>query len=643
MNRISVILLLFLQCFQIEAQKNPADSLENLLNTVKSDTGKINILNELGRELISEGNFPKADSISYLAVKFAHIADFKSGEAAAYRNLGKIAEDQGSYSEALKNLQQSLNICQEIGNKKGISQSNLNIANIYEAQGNYPQALAFDLKALKIIEDIGYKSGEGRAELSIGSIYTYQNNFDEALEHYMRGLKIFQELKDTEELGNTYDCIGGLYFNEHKYQEALDYMSLSLKIAQREHDKQGLSYAYSNLGAAYEGAGNYEEALKNFLKAAKISEEIGDKHGVAGAYVNIGDNFTKQKKYAEAKIWLMKALGMGKIVGSKDILKIVYTNLTNADSLLGDYKSSIRDYEMYIIYRDSLKNAENTRKIVSEQMTYEFNKKQDSINTAEDKKEAAVKSATDKKEEKQKFFRNMLLAGLLFALIFAVVFFIQRQRISIEKRRSEELLLNILPLETALELKVKGSAPAKDFEMVTVLFTDFINFTRTSENLKAQELVNHIHYYYSEFDRIIAKHGIEKIKTIGDGYMAAGGLPVPNSTNPFDTVKAALEIKKFMDIDKLSRLKEGKDIFELRIGIHTGPVVAGIVGIKKFAYDIWGDTVNIASRIESSGEAGKVNISGATYQIVKDKFTCVHRGKIQAKNKGEIDMYFVEG
>ncbi|HMG14758.1 MAG TPA: adenylate/guanylate cyclase domain-containing protein, partial [Saprospiraceae bacterium] len=131
-------------------------------------------------------------------------------------------------------------------------------------------------------------------------------------------------------------------------------------------------------------------------------------------------------------------------------------------------------------------------------------------------------------------------------------------------------------------------------------------------------------------------------KTIGDSYMCAGGLPLANKTHATDIVKAALEIQQFIQEHIQQRKNENKEVFEIRVGINTGKVVAGIVGVKKFAYDIWGDTVNIASRMESSGEAGKINISGSTYEFVKDKFNCIHRGKIQAKNKGEIDMYFVE-
>jgi class 3 adenylate cyclase len=212
-----------------------------------------------------------------------------------------------------------------------------------------------------------------------------------------------------------------------------------------------------------------------------------------------------------------------------------------------------------------------------------------------------------------------------------------------EKKKSDDLLLNILPEEVAEELKAKGSADAKQFDEVTVMFTDFKGFTQISEKLTPSELVAEIHTCFKAFDSIMMKYNIEKIKTIGDSYMCAGGLPVSNATNAVDVVNAALEIQHFMLRHLQQRKNEGKEVFEIRIGVHTGPVVAGIVGIKKYAYDIWGDTVNTASRMESSGEAGKINISGSTYELVRDKFTCTYRGKIQAKGKGEVDMYFIEG
>ncbi|MCX6246002.1 MAG: triple tyrosine motif-containing protein [Bacteroidetes bacterium] len=219
----------------------------------------------------------------------------------------------------------------------------------------------------------------------------------------------------------------------------------------------------------------------------------------------------------------------------------------------------------------------------------------------------------------------------------------QKEVIIAEKKKSDDLLLNILPHEVAEELKEKGSAKAKLIDEVTVLFTDFKDFTRLTEQLSAEKLVAEIHECFSAFDRIMEKNGLEKIKTIGDSYMAAGGLPAPNHTHASDAVKAALEIQQFMISHKARKQASGELFFEIRIGLHTGPVVAGIVGVNKYAYDIWGDTVNTASRMETCGESGKVNISGSTYELVKDQFNCEYRGKVTAKGKGEIDMYFVTG
>ena len=236
----------------------------------------------------------------------------------------------------------------------------------------------------------------------------------------------------------------------------------------------------------------------------------------------------------------------------------------------------------------------------------------------------------------------LLLIGLLALGLFRRNKFIQRTKkiIEEEKDRSDNLLLNILPEETAKELKDSGKVLAKKFESVTVLFTDFKGFTQYSENLSPEALVETIGFYFSKFDEITEKYGLEKIKTIGDAYMCAGGLPFPTEDHAQNMVKAAFEIAAFVDETKNNENASGK-IFDIRIGINTGPVVAGVVGTKKFAYDIWGDTVNIASRMESMSEPGKINISENTYALIKEDFDCEYRGEIEAKNRGKLKMYFV--
>ena len=217
------------------------------------------------------------------------------------------------------------------------------------------------------------------------------------------------------------------------------------------------------------------------------------------------------------------------------------------------------------------------------------------------------------------------------------------KELQVEKQKSDELLLNILPTETAEELKRTGEAKAKYYDSVTVIFTDFKDFTAISEKMSANELVTELHHCFSTFDNIIRKYNIEKIKTIGDSYMCVAGLPAKNTTHPFDAVNAALEIIECMHTYNKEREAIGGSGFDVRIGIHTGPVVAGIVGVNKFAYDIWGSTVNTASRMENAGEANKINISSSLYSIIKDQFECTLRGKISVKGLGEIPMYFLDG
>jgi class 3 adenylate cyclase len=304
--------------------------------------------------------------------------------------------------------------------------------------------------------------------------------------------------------------------------------------------------------------------------------------------------------------------------------------LSELEELNGNPEAALKYHRLYKSTADSILNADVKEQMLQSSMEYEF-----------DKKEAETRAEQEKKDIRQRNIRNSIIAGLIGALIFGVVVYRQRNKIAKEKQRSEELLLNILPGEVAEELKAKGSADAKQFDEISVMFTDFKGFTQIAEQMSPGELVAEIDVCFKAFDGIITRNGLEKIKTIGDSYMCAGGLPVPTADHAEKVVKAALEIQDFMEQHQLEREGKGKARFEARIGIHTGPVVAGIVGVKKFAYDIWGDTVNIASRMESSGEAGEVNISGSTYSLVKDKFMCQYRGKVEAKNKGEIDMYFV--
>jgi len=220
---------------------------------------------------------------------------------------------------------------------------------------------------------------------------------------------------------------------------------------------------------------------------------------------------------------------------------------------------------------------------------------------------------------------------------------VQKKNVQIEneRQRADELLHNILPIEIAQELKLTGAVQPRHYSSATIMMIDFKDFSKISQTLTTDQLIDKLDYCFRNFDTIMYKYNLEKIKTLGDGYLSVGGVPQSNLTHPFDCINAANEILHFLKRWKEKQIAKKEAYFEGRIGIHTGPVIAGVVGEKKVAFDIWGDAVNIAARVESSGEKGKINISHSTYQLVSKKINCTHRGKIPIKNQSPIDMYFV--
>jgi adenylate cyclase len=614
------------------------DSLLTELPKTKEDTNKVNILNAIGRTTNTISEYDRTIVFSNDAITLSEKLNFKKGKANAINNIGIALANKGDYIAALDNYNMAIKLYEEIGNKRGVAGAYNNIGLIHQHQGNFPETLKMLLKALKINEEIGNKVWIAANLNNIGIIHIYQKNYSEALKNLTAANKILEELGDRRGMNHPYNNMGNIYFELGNYPEALKNYTEALKIREEMGDKNLIADSYSNIGIIYEKQKKYNDALDRYFASLKIKEEIGDRDGMSTAYLNIGNTKMSMKNYSDARYFMNKSLVINKEVGNIDGIQNCYGSLAELDSATGNHKGSLENYKSYIIFRDSLYNEDNTKKLVATQMQYDFDKKESATKAEQDKKDAIAKE----KIKQQRNIRNFSLTGVAALLLFLIVVVRQRNRVRKEKQRSDELLLNILPAETAEELKATGTAVARDFEEVTVLFTDFKDFTQASEKMTAHELVNEIHYYFSEFDKIISKHNIEKIKTIGDSYMAAGGLPTANKTNAIDTVTAALEIQSFMDQKKKQNQKENKIFFDIRIGVNTGPVIAGIVGIKKFAYDIWGDTVNIASRMESSGQEGKVNVSGATYELVKDKFNCTYRGKVMAKHKGEIDMYFVE-
>lgn len=252
--------------------------------------------------------------------------------------------------------------------------------------------------------------------------------------------------------------------------------------------------------------------------------------------------------------------------------------------------------------------------------------------------------------------RNFYLAVAAFIFLLSVGLFLRNRAmkkynaileeknriIDEERKRSDSLLLNILPKHVVNELKQTGVANACRYDNASVMFIDFEGFTSIAKQMTPETLVHTLHETFSAFDDIVAKHNVEKIKTIGDAYMCASGLDNDSSNATINIVAAANEIQSFLNTWNANRKNKGLPEFRARIGIHTGPVVAGVVGQRKFAYDIWGDTVNVAARMESASAPGKINISAATYASISNAFKFEQRGKIQIKNAGEVEMFFLK-
>lgn len=631
----TIFILFCFFCFKTNAQSNESDSLTKLLSTNLPDTARVDVLNALSKSYFNTSPDTSV-TIAMSSKQLAEKINYKAGLALALKNMGIGYYLPGKYIDAIKTWQQALDVYNLIGDKTGVANMLSNQGAIYFNQGDDAKSLELHLKSLKISEEINDTLRILTSLVNIGAVYLNKPaTYDKALDYFRQSYKLSQAINDKYLIGTSTANLGEIYYKMGDDDTALFYLNQSVKAYEGTED---LPYSLNYIGRVNTRKKNYEEAIRNHTEAYEFAKNLNTSLdmtqslvGLAQAYYAKGDIESAIKAYKQS-------LDIGIPLKALTEIKDAYEGLSKAYLDKSDFVNAFQYQNLLLAIKDTIYNTNTDKKLGTLQFTFDLEKKESQIDLLSKEQELQQQVI-----RRQKFVRNSFIAGFAVVLLFAGIFFRQRNRISKEKHRSEELLLNILPEKTAAELKETGKAKTKRFESVSVLFTDFKNFTQASEELTPEELVEEINHCYSEFDRIVSKYGIEKIKTIGDSYMCAGGLPVPNDTHPFDIIAAALEMTLFIERNKKDRIEKGLPYFELRLGIHTGPVVAGIVGIKKFAYDIWGDTVNTASRMESSGEVGKLNISGATYELVKDKFTCIYRGKVEAKNKGLIDMYFVEG
>lgn len=539
-------------------------------------------------------------------------------------NLSFSSRDKGDRIQALKYLKQSLDHSRAVGDSSGVAVTISNMASLFldfnsvelsklhlTPVQQYRQAMNYYRRAI----DIHMRSSVDHNP--IVTLYNFAELYSRIPDSLLSPLNLNKETRLSEQVT--------------KIKEGLQF-ARKMKLLDRQQE------GYQNLSEVYEKQKNYTGALEAYKNFILIRDSISN--AVSRKKITQREmQYDFDKKESEFRL-------KQQLANSKLLQQQLLNKQQDQQLQLANQKNDIQH----------LAFLKTQAELNNEQLKGQDRERQ--LTIAKQNQQLQQSKLTIQKNEINagRLQRNLFIAGCIALLL--ITFFILRnyfnqrkankkliflnKEVSAEKQKSDELLLNILPEETAAELKLNGYSEARRFDHVTVLFADIVNFTGISERLTPQQLVSELNYCFKSFDEIITNNQLEKIKTIGDAYLAVCGLPAANDYHAHNVVNAAIGIRNFMAEYKMQRQKESKLFFEIRIGINSGLVVAGIVGIKKYAYDIWGDTVNTAARMEQNGEAGKINISNRTYELIKDDFPCTYRGKIAAKNKGEIEMYFIE-
>lgn len=521
-----------------------------------------------------------------------------------------------------------------------------NIGIIYYFKGDFVTAATYYQKAL--VEASVDKEIVLMSDLlySLADTYHKTNDFDQCKKLFLKSLELSDLSQNHYGSCLTLQRLASLSLEEGDYSSAMGYAksayALALQLKNRDEISNCLAYLVQ-LSTYLDSPSEIEKYSKAYLE---FDQEFNVPVNKSNVLSYLSDYYAKKSNLKTARELAVQSLEIAQEHNDLDAM-------INAARALKERLARLKEYGQYFIVSERLDSMLQLKDMEALTAKAELTKK------GLDLKEKAgfvqnslvnYRQLADHEKEVQLLVRNILIVMLvnLFFILF-LGYRIYRQKLKTskiiiaEKEKSENLLLNILPKSIAEELKANGKVKAKMIENVTVMFIDIVGFTRLSEKLSPDELVEEIDILYKEFDSITEKYEIEKIKTIGDAYMCAGGLTEGMSGGTNEVVLAAVEIRDYIRQRKNEQEKSGKKSFEIRIGIHSGTVVAGVVGNRKFAYDIWGDTVNIASRMESSSESGKINISEATKSKLRDpEFVYEHRGQIIAKNKGPMEMYFVE-
>ncbi|NNE02803.1 MAG: tetratricopeptide repeat protein [Eudoraea sp.] len=622
----------------LQAQNAQIDSLKQIVKTGLRDTAMVSTLNDLSIAILQNEDIAESLVYSKQANELATELGYTKGMAYAQKNMGLAEYYQGNNLEVMDHWTRSLETFETIRDTIGIATLVNNLGAVYYSQGSHTRALEYYLRSLSLSEKTKDPLSIAKALGNLGGLYSEMQDYEKALEFFNKIEKYRNDIKNSDVITSYLMGVGEVYFEQGFYDDAAKYYEEALA------GSQNIILRADNLiklGVVEFKKGKKQKAIDYLDEAYSIAKENNQQSEVIQALIALGQVYTGDNQTKSISAF-KEAESLAKIIEANDELRDIYQGLSKTYSGKGDYGNAFKYQTLYLAKKDSLFNLATDDKIRGLQFDFDLEKKQD-----ENDQLVQEAEISELKAKRQKY----VIIGSILALVLVFVLAIGSYRryryvkktnkiIEVEKERSDKLLLNILPEETAQELKEHGKVAAKKFESVTILFSDFKGFTSYAQNLSPEILVKSVDYYFSKFDQIMDKYGLEKIKTVGDAYMCAGGLPFPTTDHPFKMVEAAFEIAKVMEDLKKNPIEDIVP-FEVRIGINTGPIVAGVVGLNKFAYDIWGDSVNVASRMESMSEPGRINISENTYQIIKDVYECESRGAVHVKNKGDMKMYYV--
>ena len=639
---LSILLISTHAISQPNQDMQTIDSLYNLMISKKDTTAILELNNPLSGFV--QGNKDTAAYYAREMIRISEELEYIKGIALGYNNLGLAYELNGDLDEGISNYMRAAEYAESLDYSRhtaGMIYNNISIA--YSFKGEMELSIEYLLKTIRIAEAGQDSTQLATAYNNLATRYLDLNSPFLALSYLRKAYSINQALGNQGKIGLNFENIGSAHVMLKNYDSGAYFLRRAAKLLKSSNRDLDRLISYQILANMYYTKEDYDSSLYFNSLALDLGDSLGATFNQSDSERLLAMLLMAEGKNEEAVPILLKAAEYSESINYERQLLSTYEQLGHAYAALGNFEKAQEYYALTIKFL----NADVTEKRDQANMKlarYQEEKKEQEIRALE--KDAEIQRLRADRSETISWAAG--ISGILLLIIIGGL--VNRNRyvnrtnrtIERERQRSDELLKNILPSDVAEELKENGTAGARQFDDVTILFTDFKNFTQFASTLSPQEVVMEIDKCYRAFDEIMAKHNIEKIKTIGDAYMAASGLPSPESDHAIKMVRAATEIRDFMANHIAEKQAHNLPFFEIRIGLHSGPVVAGIVGIKKFAYDIWGDTVNIAARMESSSEPGKINISESTYQHVRDSFSCTARGMIEVKGKGKLSMYFVD-